>query len=328
VSWVTWRQYRLQAALALALFAVLGVALLIGGLHTASVWHSALAQCGNCADAGGGVSLGSSFFRSLVLATAAVPLLTGLCWGAPMVAQELESGTHQFAWTQSITRSRWLAVRVGWLLLSAAVLAGAVSAVVTWWSGPYNAENADGFTINRFDVTWIVPAGYAIFAVALGICAGTVLRRSIPALAVTLAVFVGVRMCIARWLRPHYLTPVRMFFTPTPNYFNLNPKGWPSGAYLGISQYMVTANHQPVTDIGIPGNAYFRNGSPVPGVCAATGQPDTMSSCMSAHGYLQYVAYQPASRFWAFQGIETGIYVALAAILLGVAFWLVRRRDA
>ena len=110
---------------------------------------------------------------ALVVATAAVPLLAGLFWGAPTVAHELETGTNQFAWTQSITRRRWLAVRAGWLLLAAAILAGAVSALVTWWMGPDHALNADAFKVNRFDITGIAPVGYAIFAMALGICAGT-----------------------------------------------------------------------------------------------------------------------------------------------------------
>ena len=52
--------------------------------------------------------------------------------------------------------------------------------MVTWWSGPYNALTADAFEVNRFDVTDIVPVGYAIFAMALGICAGALLRRSVP----------------------------------------------------------------------------------------------------------------------------------------------------
>ena len=123
-----------------------------------------------------------------------MPVLPGLLWGAPTVASELETGTNQFAWTQSITRRRWLAVRAGWLLLAAAVLAGAVSAIVIWWSGPYNALTADAFQVNRFDVTDIVPVGYAIFAMALGICAGTLLRRTLPALGITLAGFGAVRL--------------------------------------------------------------------------------------------------------------------------------------
>ena len=49
---------------------------------------------------------------------------------------------------------------------------------------------------------------------------------------------------------------------------------------------------------------------------------------MAAHGYRGYLTYQPASRFWAFQGIETGIFVVLAAVLLAVTFWVLKRRDA
>lgn len=93
--------------------------------------------------------------------------------------------------------------RTGWLLLAAAALAGAVSARVTWWSGPFNALTADAFQVNRFDVTDIVPVGYAIFAMALGICAGTLLRRTLPALGITLVGFGAVRVAIARWLRLH-----------------------------------------------------------------------------------------------------------------------------
>jgi len=136
MTWVTWRQYRYQGALAAALLAALAVALLITGLHAAQVWHSALAgcvkdnSCGNLSHSD--LSLGNAVTVFLVAATSAVPLLTGLIWGAPMVAHELETGPNQFAWTQSITRRRWLAVRAGWLLLAAAVLAGAISALVTW----------------------------------------------------------------------------------------------------------------------------------------------------------------------------------------------------
>ena len=122
MTWVTWRQYRYQGALAAALFAALAVVLLISGLHAAWVWHSALAACaknGSCASLGNTLSLSNPSVMTLVVATTVVPLLPGLFWGAPLVAQELETGTNQFAWTQSITRRHWLAVRTGWLLLSA-----------------------------------------------------------------------------------------------------------------------------------------------------------------------------------------------------------------
>ena len=240
MTWVTWLQYRYQGAIAAALFAVLAVVLLITGPPAAQVWHSALAGCaksGSCASLNGTLSLGNPAFTTLILATSAVPLLPGLFWGAPAVASELETGTNQFAWTQSITRRHWLAVKAGWLLLGAAVPAGAVSALVTWWSGPDNALTAGAFCATRFDITYIVPVGYAIFAMALGICAGTLLRRTLPALAVTLAGFAALRV-LTTWLRPHYMTPVTAYYKVTAAAFTS------AGPYLGISQGFIGPNGQ------------------------------------------------------------------------------------
>ncbi len=325
MTWVTWQQYRYQVAFAAALLAVLAVVLLITGLHAAAVWDSALTHCASdhsCALAGSNLSLGSPIIATLVLATAAVPALPGLLWGAPTVATELETGTNQFAWTQSITRRRWLAVRAGWLLLASAVLAGAVSAVVTWWSGPYNALNADAFQVNHFDVTGVVPVGYAIFAMALGICAGTLLRRTLPALGITLAGFVGVRLVIALWLRLHYMTPVTV-------YYKLTAPFTPPGSYLLVTNGFVGPDGKPAAlDYNVPNY----NGVALPYACVHATQnspnPQAVLPCLAAHGYRASVTFQPASRFWAFQGIETGIFVVLAAVLIGITFLVLRRRDA
>jgi hypothetical protein len=49
-------------------------------------------------------------------------------------------------------------------------------------------------------------------------------------------------------------------------------------------------------------------------------------ACLASHGYHQVDVYQPASRFWAFQGIESAIFLGLAAALLAVTFYWVTRR--
>ncbi|MGH3247792.1 MAG: hypothetical protein ACRDOI_16555 [Trebonia sp.] len=324
MTWVTWRQFRLQGTIAAALLAVLAVVLLIAGLHAAHVWQSALSRCGptgSCSSlADSNLSLANPTIAALVVATATVPLLPGLLWGAPTVAQELEAGTHQFAWTQSITRRRWLAVKTGWLLLAAAALAAVVSALVTWWSGPSHALNANAFQTNQFDITDIVPVAYAVFAMALGICASTLTRRPIPALGVTLAGFLALRLATAEWLRPHYMTPVTA-------YYKLTAPLTPAGSYLGISTGVIAPSGAGAASNSI-GNY---EGVPVVAACQHfMGNPDpqTVVPCLAAHGYQGFITYQPASRFWAFQGIETGIFVALAAILIGITFWVLKRRDA
>jgi hypothetical protein len=51
--------------------------------------------------------------------------------------------------------------------------------------------------------------------------------------------------------------------------------------------------------------------------------------CQASIGRLhlwQLISYQAASRFWAFQRYEAGIFPALA--LAGFCFWWIRRRPA
>ena len=40
----------------------------------------------------------------------------------------------------------------------------------------------------------------------------------------------------------------------------------------------------------------------------------------------EVVTYQPANRYWAFQGIETAIFIVVALLLVGLCFWWVRHR--
>jgi hypothetical protein len=263
----------------------------------------------------------AAFAAALLAALAVVLLITGLHAAAVWHSALTQCATSN-SWTQSITRRRWLAVRAGWLLLGAAVLAGAVSAIVTWWSGPFNALTADAFQINRFDITDIVPVGYAIFAMALGICAGTLLRRTLPALGITLAGFAGLRAVIALWLRLHYMTPVVA-------YYKLTAPFTPPGSYLPVTNGFVGPDGKPAAlDYNVPNY----NGLPLPSACIHATQnspdPQAVLPCLAAHGYQGSLAYQPASRFWAFQGIETGIFVVLAAVLIGITFLVLSRRDA
>ena len=64
------------------------------------------------------------------------------------------------------------------------------------------------------------------------------------------------------------------------------------------------------------------------GPATKSGSMNAVFSCMPRHGWRGFATYQPASRYWPFQDIETGIYVLLAAALIGVTFVIVRRRDA
>jgi hypothetical protein len=104
----------------------------------------------------------------------AVPAIIGMFWGAPLIARELEAGTFRVAWTQSVTRARWLAVKLGLAGLASMAAAGLVSLMVTWWSS--RVDPLDPFGMNRlqpamFGTRGIAPIGYAAFAFVLGVTA-------------------------------------------------------------------------------------------------------------------------------------------------------------
>jgi hypothetical protein len=114
--------------------------------------------------------------------------------------------------------------------------------------------------------------------------------------------------------------------TPVTAYYKLTAAFTPTGSYLGISQGFIGPNGQPVT--AGPGSNFYFNSMVIPAVCGNANENGSPLPCLAAHGYRGYVTYQPASRFWAFQGIEAGIFVVLAAALLAVTFWVLKRRDA
>ncbi len=332
MTWLVWRQHRNQAYFAAAALALFAVLLLVTGRQMASQYHSALTSCAaahTCGNLANTLILGTPVLSLLITLTVVVPCLLGVFWGGPLVARELETGTSQFAWTQSITRGRWLTVKVGWALLAAAAWGGAVSALVTWWSSPVNALNHQNFQPGQFDIQGIVPIGYAVFAVALAVAAGTLLRRTLPAMAITIGVFAFLRLVIGQDLRPHYLTAI------TTTFSFLHPPPTPTGSYWQVSGSILGPGGQVPSGPAHGGPNLSLDGVPIsinnmPSACRALvfQDPRQTASCLAAHGYHGLMAYQPASRYWAFQGIETGIFVLLAAALIAVTAIAVTRRDA
>jgi len=340
MTWVVWRQYRQQWAIALTALAVFAVVELITGQQLARAWHNLLAQCTATQQDGTGVSCSNAQIIGVLgndmrVLSIMVPLLIGILWGAPLVAGEMETGTTQFAWTQGITRRHWLLVKVGLLLLSAALWAGAVSALVTWWSGPVNAMRGDAFGSDFFDTQGIVPVGYAVFATALGITAGVLLRRTIAAVAVTFGGFIGVRLLFDSVVRQHLMPAVTTITSLTSTW---SP---PGVAWILGTTVINSSGHVPSAGVQGTNLDYLGiDGVPVsalPAACQklavaaaspAGPSPAGALACMSRYGFRQAITYQPAWRYWPFQGIETGIYLLLAAALLAVAWYAIRRRDA
>lgn len=322
--WVTWAQHRREALVSGIILTVAAALLVITGLIMLADFQSSGAA--SCAPAGGravgvfnaGTScepvVGAFFGRwfSLTqtawLALMTLPLLLGVFIAAPLLSREFEQRTHLFAWSQSITSLRWFMVKLG--LVAAVVLigAGALTLLVIWWHMPLDRAFSGG-PWAAFDIQGIAPIGYAVFALALGTLAGLVFRRTIPAMALTLFVFVGVRILVAQ-VRPHFMTAV------TGSAPDLKQGSW----VLSTSYYTDAQGH----------HISFEQVNQMVSAYAST-QPKTFNGStvmdyLRQQGISLLTSYQPADRFWAFQLIEAAVFFGLATSLIAASLWWLQRR--
>jgi hypothetical protein len=233
--------------------------------------------------------------------------------GAPLIAREVERGTYRLAWSQGVTRLRWMSVQVGALVVGTTLLFGAFSLLIMWWRGPLDHVNGDRFATG-FDLEGIAPVAYALFALALGIAAGVLLRKTVPAMAVTLGGFAVLRGVVEFALRPQYLPPVARITDLTQSNSDAYNGDW---VFNNGFSYIDRHGH-PITS------------AQVASLCSGTFKGPTLdfASCLHEQGIQLLNHYQPAGRFWLFQGIESTIFLTLALALLVLAIWWVRARIA
>jgi len=342
--WLTWHQFRTQAVVVAAGLSAFAILLLVTGPHLVTMYRqSGIGACrSNCAAPAVSFlnALGQDTTYRLVYILGAalvilLPAVIGLFWGAPLIARELETGSFRLAWNQSVTRERWLAVKLGILGLASMAAAGLISLILGWWASPIDHAatlgSAAGFQIRFFPALFgargIAPIGYAAFAFVLGVLVGLMIRRTVPAMAITLAVFAAVQIVMPLAIRPHLITPVRDTTAVTASVIQgLGTNG--SGSQLSVfaaapnlpgawiySNQVVTASGS--TSLGS-----------VPQACHSI-SPQGFQSCATALAQMhlrQVVVYQPADRYWAFQWLELGIFLTVAALLACGCFWWVRRR--
>jgi uncharacterized membrane protein len=311
--WLTWRQHRAEVLGAAALLAILGTLALITGIPMYRAYQqdgvaacldgSQLDNCGHIIDTF------RSQFGGLPLDTAGqlnfLPLVAGLLVGAPLLAREHENGTWQLAWTQAVPRTRWLVAKLGLVLGAVATVAILLSALLGWWLQPLIESP---FRVESFNYSAPVLTGYLTFAVAVGILAGALIKRVIPAMVATLAVILPIRLAVEFWLRPRFMTPVTAV-DPTPGSGTLTDR-ISAGKDWILDRFLVGTDGRRLTDaeeFDILGG----------------GQVD--DAMLAEHGLREGVSYHPADRFWDFQLIEAGIFVGLALIAVLLTVWRVRR---
>ncbi|USX50938.1 hypothetical protein [Lentzea sp. HUAS12] len=223
--------------------------------------------------------------------------LIGMFWGAPLLARELEDRTCFVAWGQDVTPVEWLRGKV----LVLGVLAALLGAVVGAGDGYVGSSSS----WSSFEADPLVQAGYAVLGLAVGVLVGLLTRHVVTAIAGTLVFFTLVRVLLAMSVRDYYFPPERVIAR------------WENTPVV------------PERSLELPGGFVGQDLEPVPSradCVSAINESSCMRRANAAIG--TYVDYQPIERLTAFRIIEFVLCLLLAAVVLWVAFRLLRNGGA
>jgi hypothetical protein len=301
--WVSWRQHRSQAVACLGVLVALAVyAVLLGTSMRTAFGQDGLITClarshgTGCPGAIGaftdrfGSEVNVAFWSVLLI----LPGLVGVLVGAPLIARELEFGTWRLAWSQTVPRARWLTVKLGLVTAGLVVFGAVMTALITWYRAPMDRITGR-FLPNIYDFEGLVLTAYILCAFGFAVLAGLLIRRSIPAMVAAFIPWLAIRLVIEFVFRPHFQAPL--------TFHQVCPQNGPCFGGVGLGFLPPVTGHIGDWVVGTAGGH-------LPGGPGST--------------YL----YQPADRFWTFQSIEAGIFVALTAAALGATIWLLHRRAA
>jgi hypothetical protein len=314
VTWVAWRQQRPATVAALALLAIAGPLLLVTGWQmTSFARHSGLAAC---VTAGGDcrllVEAFATRYRPLLepvsLLGSLLPVALGLLLGGPLLAREFEQGTHRLAWTQSITRSRWLGARLAMAAGVLVVVAAVAAALLTWWYGRFDQLHISSRA--ALERGSLLPVATALLAFAIATAAGALTRRAVPALAAGLvAVLVmtaALSLAAQSWLPPRPLTVTYPAGTPSPR--------------AGQDDQVLSSGYRDRGGRDLSTRALDQ-------LCPGTAGQRAVDRCLTANGIQRVDRYQPASRAWQLALARSALYLVVAALTLALAWWRTLRPD-
>jgi phosphotransferase system glucose/maltose/N-acetylglucosamine-specific IIC component len=309
MTWVGWRLQRTEALITLAILALLAALLVPTGITMANAYHhDGLAGCLAIKPPGPacGQSIGAFQLRFESLTHLAnwftlIPGLIGVLLAAPFIL-DLEHRTYRLAWTQSITRGRWLAGKLAVPIVCALLASGALILLMTWWRTP-DAHLNGRLDTGIYDSEGTVVAGYMLFAFALAVALGALWRRSAASVTVAFVGYFAMRIFVDTWLRDRLVSPLK-------------------ATYKGDKQPSFLNNAHVISDNASIGTHKIAGGGGVLGGHSQLAAPGLDRSTVF------HVVYQPASRFWSLQLAETGLFIGLAVVLVAFAVWWMRERIA
>jgi hypothetical protein len=328
MTWLTWRQLRGSAAFTYATLLLLAVLLAVAGPALA---HLAATAGNDFLSRAQGNTADNALYDIGWIAVLAAPPLIGAFWGAPLISSELAAGTDRLVWNQTVSRTRWLTIKLVVCGAVAMAATGLLSLAFGWWSSPIDkALDATatsvapvGFWFPRlaeetFAARGVVPIGYTAFAFMLGVTLGLVLRRLLPAMALTGVGYIVVQIIMNLWVRPALLPPDHLVMRINGT-FNVNRLGTilshvpEPGAWVIKEQLTDNAGHPASMPSWAPD-------------CFGNGRAAQACLARMHSMYQVLVTYQPTGRFWTLQFWELGIYLTLAVALAAFCAYWIRAR--
>lgn len=258
------------------------------------------------------------------MAIAFLPILIGLLLGTPLIASEIEAKTNRLAWSQGVTRTRWLLSTWLVLVIPTLIVMSLLALVVQWWTTHVVASVFSGGGLIQpflFHISGVAPIATAVFALSFCMCVAVFFRwfTSIYVGAVLglLAFLSYVSVVVVPALAAKTVI-VTSSYGVTKLPLSLGTRPWlTASGYRREPGFHVGPHASSVGQIvqhcsNVVGSGRIINGG------------KGIWGCLRRYGVQAISVYQPQRHYWTRQWREAGLYVVLAGIFLGMSVWAAR----
>ena len=334
--WMTWRLQRNVYIIVVVAVALLISVALLNGLDTRSLshqWYGVRCRGGigfpvrdqsYCHALFQKYQNSVSSDRYIALLGALPSVLLGMVLGANVVAGEIDHKTARAAWTQSISRTRWLVTKLSVSLAMVVSIGVATGLTYDWWVSASNYSPR--VTPQVFSTGGVMPIALGAFALVVGTLVGIVLRRPGWALASALVVVALVAWTMQNEVRStlvplHSVTLVQRIITKGPVSTTTPQGSAPRNSWILFqgSVPLHWGNRLPTAEESTKLEDQL-------GRCEQSSTSATIGPKCEKKLELKFVnLYVANDQFWTLQLREGGLYLVSSLLLAGASFFLLRR---
>ncbi|MGW0436825.1 ABC transporter permease subunit [Micromonospora sp. NPDC003197] len=190
------------------------------------------------------------------------------------------------------------------------------------------------FTTDYYNTLLYLAALVGLIPGLLGMLIGLLLRRTVPAMALTILTFVVLQFFVPNVVRPILLPPQHLSLPMTAPAIN-QARGLGSISGAPVVKGLTVPNAE-ITDVS---DLLTAHGQPLdertfddclsnpPKVGATEGPFGDAAVCLANLDLHVDIAYQPRSRYWSFQWLESVLYLVSTGLLVAFGLWRIRRRS-